>query len=75
VELLRRGARPRRPLHWAQAGSIYALPIPHGTLAIYPSGDGYRAVRLEGKEVVEELAGPLPIAYAQDVVARLEEDW
>jgi hypothetical protein len=33
---------------------------------------GYRAVRLAGKEVVEELtAGPLPVEYAQGVC----EDW
>jgi hypothetical protein len=73
VELLRRPApAPRRPLHWAREGTIYALPLPRGCLAIHPVPGGYRAVRLEGRVVVEELtATPLPIDWAQGLC----EDW
>jgi hypothetical protein len=61
----------RTPLHWAQRGDVYALAIPGGYLALEPNGDGYRAVRLEGGRVVEQLAPPLPLPYAQGVA----EDW
>jgi hypothetical protein len=73
VEVLRRPApAPRRPLHWAREGAIYALPLPSGCLAIHPVPGGYRAVRLAGRDVVEELtAAPLPIAWAQGAC----EDW
>jgi hypothetical protein len=61
----------RTPLHWAQQGDVYALAIPSGSLALHPAGDGYRAVRLEGGRVVEQLAPPLPLHYAQGMA----EDW
>jgi hypothetical protein len=61
----------RKPLHWTEQAGVYALAIPGGSLALQPSGDGYRAVRLEGGRVVEQLAAPLPLAYAQGVA----EDW
>jgi hypothetical protein len=61
----------RKPLHWAQRGDVYVLAIPGGSLALHPVADGYRAVRLEGGRVVEQLAAPLPLHYAQGVA----EDW
>ena len=61
----------RKPLHWAQQGDVYALAIPSGSLALHPAGDGYRAVRLERGRVVEQLAPPLPLHYAQGCA----EDW
>jgi hypothetical protein len=50
---------------------MYALAIPAGSLALHPAGDGYIAVRLEGGQVVEQLAPPLPLHYAQGVA----EEW
>ena len=57
--------------NWAQQGNVYALAIPGGSLALHSAGDGYRAVRLEGGRVVEQLAPPLPLHFAQGVA----EDW
>jgi hypothetical protein len=61
----------RKPLHWAEQAGVYALSIPGGSPALQPIGDGYRAVRLECGRVVEHLAPPLPLHYAQGVA----EDW
>jgi superfamily II DNA or RNA helicase len=61
----------RKPLHWAQRGDVHALSIPGGSLALQPTGDAYVPVRLEGGRVVEQLAPPLPLHYAQGAA----EDW
>jgi superfamily II DNA or RNA helicase len=74
VDLVRRRLaqpQPRRPLHWAEQAGVFALAIPGGSLALQPVGDGYRAVRLERGQVVEQLAPALPLHYAQGVA----EDW